>query len=79
MTAPRPLPLLRHTILIESKSSTYKLALLRILVRIADGAVGVAKDVDDETVAVPLVLVALYWIRMYKPLIEAGIPQLPSS
>jgi hypothetical protein len=32
------LPLLRHVILNDSKSSTYKVALLRILVRIADSA-----------------------------------------
>lgn len=73
------LPLLRHIILNDSKSSTYKLALLRVLVRIADGAVGVTKEVDDDTVAVPLGLVSLYWVRMYKPLIERRIPQKPSS
>jgi len=32
------LPLLRHIILNDDKSSTYKLALLRVLCRIADGA-----------------------------------------
>lgn len=73
------LPLLRHIILTENKSSTYKLALLRVLVRIADGAIGVVKEVDDDTVAIPLGLLALYWIRMYKPLIEAGIPQMPQN
>lgn len=71
------LPLLRHTILRDDKSSTYKLALVRVLVRIADSALGIARDVDDETVAVPLGLVALYWLRMYKPLVENGILQAP--
>lgn len=73
------LPLLRHTILRDNKSSTYKLALLRILVRIADSAIGVAQDLGEDSVAIPLGLVALYWIRMFKPLVEAGIPQLPSN
>ncbi len=59
------LPLLRHVIINDSKSSTYKLALLRVLVRIADTATGLVEDVDDETVAVPLGLVALYWIRAF--------------
>jgi SAM-dependent methyltransferase len=73
------LPLLRHTILNDSKSSTYKLALLRVLVRIANSAVGIVRDNGDDTVSVPLGLVALYWIRMYKPLIESGIAQKPAS
>ncbi len=73
------LPLLRHIIVNDVKSATYKLALLRVLVRIADGATGLVKDIDDGTVAVPLGLVALYWIRVFKPLIEQDIPQKPPS
>lgn len=73
------LPLLRHVIVNDSKSSTYKLALLRVLVRIADSATGLVEDVDDDTVAVPLGLAALYWIRAFKPLIEHKIPQKPPS
>lgn len=73
------LPLLRHIIINDSKASTYKLALLRVLVRIADSATGLVKDVDDDTVAVPLGLVALYWIRAFKPLVEQGLPQKPPS
>lgn len=74
------LPLLRHTILRDSKSSTYKLALLRVLVRIADSATGIAREVDDDNnVAVPLGLVALYWIRMFKPLVESKLPQAPPN
>jgi SAM-dependent methyltransferase len=64
------LPLLRHIIINDSKSSTYKLALLRVLVRIADSATGLVEDVDDETIAIPLGLAALYWIRVFKPLVE---------
>lgn len=73
------LPLLRHTILNDSKSSTYKLALLRVLVRIADSAVGLVSAVGEDYVSIPLGLIALYWVRMYKPLIEKGIPQMPAS
>ena len=36
-------PLLRHIILNDDKSSTYKLALLRALCRIADGASGISR------------------------------------
>lgn len=72
------LPLLRHLVLIDSKASTYKIALLRILARIADTAAGGARH-ENEHVAVPMGLVALFWIRMYKPLIENGLPQMPQS
>jgi SAM-dependent methyltransferase len=37
----RALPLLRHVILNDPKSSTYKLGLLRVLCRIGDGAAGI--------------------------------------
>ncbi len=73
------LPLLRHIIINDSKSSTYKLALLRVLVRIADSATGMAKHSADEKISIPLGLVALYWLRAYKQLIESGIPQRPSD
>jgi hypothetical protein len=53
------LPLLRQIILNDDRSSTYKLALLRVVCRIADGAAGYARDVDDGHVAVPLGLVGL--------------------
>ena len=69
------LPLLRHIILNDSKSATYKLALLRVLSRIADGAAGLARYTDDGEVAVPLGFVALYWIRLFKPLLAAAFPQ----
>jgi hypothetical protein len=35
------------------------------LVRIADSATGLVEDVGDDTVAVPLGLAALYWIRAF--------------
>ena len=72
------LPLLRNLILRDEKSSTYKIALLRILTRIADVAAGAARYQDDAVV-LPLGLVALFWLRMYKPLIENGLPQMPGN
>ena len=71
------LPLLRHVVFNDRKSSTYKLALLRVLVRIADGASGYAREsLDGERIELPLGLVALYWIRAFQPLVKSGLPQL---
>jgi SAM-dependent methyltransferase len=72
------LPLLRHVILNDDKASTYKLALLRTLCRLADSAAGFARDCEDF-VAVPLGSVALIWIRLFKPLLLAGLPQAPTN
>ncbi len=72
------LPLLRGVILRQEKSATYKLALLRCIARIADASPNVARDAG-EAVALPLGLVALYWIRMFKPLVARGLPQLPGN
>lgn len=72
------LPLLRHVVFNDQKSSTYKLALLRALLRIADGAAGFARPgARDDEVELPLGLVALYWIRSFQPLIKADLPQQP--
>jgi hypothetical protein len=73
------LPLLRYVILNDDKASTYKLALLRVLCRIADGAAGFAQDADDDHVALPLGLLGLYWIRLFKPLLVASLPQSPTN
>lgn len=73
------LPLLRHAILNDQKSATYKLGLLRTLCRAADGAAGLARDADGDHVAVPLGLVALNWLRLYLPLIAAGLPQTATN
>lgn len=72
------LPLLRHLILTDGKSSTYKIALLRILARVADTAAGAARH-EPDSVVLPMGLVALFWLRMYKPLIEGGLPQMPPN
>lgn len=73
------LPLLRHVILNDAKSATYKLGLLRAVARAADGAQGMARTVDDTHVAVPLGLIALNWLRLYKPLVAGGLPQMPRN
>ena len=72
------LPLLRGVILRQEKSSTYKLALLRCIARIADSAANAAYE-SGEHVELPLGLVALYWIRMFKPLIARAWPQRPGE
>lgn len=72
------LPLLRHLILHDNKASTYKIGLLRVIARIADTASGSARY-EAEHVAIPMGLVALFWIRMFKPLIEQGLPQMTMS
>ncbi len=37
------------------------------------------RETDDDHVAVPLGLIALFWIRMFKPLIKADLPQTPAN
>jgi hypothetical protein len=63
------LPLLRHIIVNDNKSASYKLALLRTLTRIAEGAPGAARLDGEDGVAIPLGLVGLYWIKQYLPLL----------
>ena len=63
------LPLLRHIIVNDDKSSTYKLGLLRALIRIAEGAPGMVTRRTDKTVEIPFGLVGLYWIKLYMPLL----------
>lgn len=73
------LPLLRHVILNDQKSATYKLGLLRALCRAADGQAGMAEVRVEGAVVLPLGLIALNWLRLYLPLVEAGLPQAPSN
>lgn len=73
------LPLLRHIIINDDKSSTYKLGLLRTLIRIADGAPGMVLKRSDDWVDIPFGLVALYWIKLYMPLVlQHNLIQTPS-
>jgi SAM-dependent methyltransferase len=73
------LPLLRHIILNDQKAATYKLGLLRALCRAADGQAGLVQERDEDTVVLPLGLVALNWLRLYLPLVGAGLPQAPRN
>lgn len=75
------LPLIRGIILADDKSSTYKLALLRAVARIAEHAPATAVPAADDTDAIdiPLGLVALFWVRMYLPLVRVGLPQAPRN
>jgi hypothetical protein len=66
---------IRHIVLNDSKSSTYKLALLRSLVRIAAAHPGAVLDRQDGKVTISLGLVALYWIRLFKRLVDNNIQQ----
>jgi len=75
------LPLIRGIILGDEKSSTYKLGLLRAVARVAEQAPAAAIPARDQADAVelPLGLIALYWVRMYLPLVRLGLPQLPKN
>ena len=73
------LPLLRHLILNDAKSATYKLGLLRVLCRLADGAAGLARDGEADHVSLPLGAVALFWLRLYLPLLRLDLPQSVSN
>lgn len=64
------LPLLRHIIVNDNKSSTYKLGLLRTLIRLADGVPGIVLSRTDDWVELPMGAVALYWIKIYLPLLN---------
>ncbi len=73
------LPLVRRIVLNDNKSSTYKLGLLRAVCRVAHGAPGFTRQVDTQHVDVPLGLVALFWIRLYLPLLSGDLPQSPTN
>lgn len=74
------LPLLRHIIVNDEKSSSYKLGLLRVLTRIAEGAPGAVSVRTDDNVEIPLGLVALFWLKQYKPLLLTHkMPQHPNT
>ncbi|MYI89951.1 MAG: methyltransferase domain-containing protein, partial [Gammaproteobacteria bacterium] len=74
------LPLLRHIVFNDSKSSTYKLALLRTLIRAADSAGGFARlSHDEQHVELPLGLVSLFWVRGFQPLLANDLSQHPAG
>ncbi|MCP4324940.1 MAG: methyltransferase domain-containing protein [Psychromonas sp.] len=63
-------PFIRHVALNDGKSATHKLALMRVLLRIADGHPGAVIRREDNRVILPMGLVALYWANQYKDLID---------
>jgi SAM-dependent methyltransferase len=67
-------PFIRHVAINDGKSATHKLALLRILLRIADGHPGAILRREPsplgDRVILPVGLVALYWCHQYKDLID---------
>lgn len=67
-------PFIRHVAINDGKSATHKLALLRVLLRIADGHAGAVIRREPsplgDRVILPAGLVALYWCHQYKGLID---------
>jgi protein-L-isoaspartate O-methyltransferase len=73
-------PLIRNIVVNDSKSSTYKVGLLRALLRIAEGHPGAVIEQTSEHVVLPVGLVALYWLKLYKPLVDQfGMQQNSNS
>jgi SAM-dependent methyltransferase len=72
-------PLIRNIVVNDSKASTYKLALLRSVLRIAEGHPGAVLERTDKYVALPLGLVSLYWMKLFKPLLGQSIQQNSNS
>ena len=70
-------PLIRHIVLNDKKTSTYKLGLLRSIARLADNSAGLAKPSTNNHITVPLGAVALTWLKLYKALTEKSLPQSP--
>jgi SAM-dependent methyltransferase len=77
-------PFIRHVALNDGKAATHKLALLRVLLRIADGHAGAVLRREPspfgDRVILPVGLVALYWCHQYKDLIDShNIFQTPNK
>lgn len=73
------LPLIRRIVLLDNKSSTYKLALLRSLCRVASISPGFARESGPDQITLPMGAVALSWIQLYLPLLEKDMPQNPKN
>jgi SAM-dependent methyltransferase len=67
-------PFIRHVAINDGKAATHKLALLRVLLRIADGYPGAVLCRESspfgDRVILPVGLFALYWCHQYKDLID---------
>lgn len=67
---------IRQIVTKDAKSATYKLGLLHVVKRIAANYHGMILERTNGRVVVPLGLVALLWIRCYKPLVlDHKLPQ----
>lgn len=74
------LPLIRHILINDDTSATYKPALLRSVLRVADNAKGAVLEKTRDHVTIPLGLVALYWLRLYRWLIlDRNYDQMPAG
>lgn len=74
------LPLIRHILINDNTSATYKPALLRSILRVAENAKGAVLHEARGHVDIPLGLVALYWLRMFRWLIlDRGYAQMPEG
>jgi len=74
------LPLIRHILINDNTSATYKPALLRSILRVAENAKGAVLHEARGYVDIPLGLVALYWLRMFRGLIlDRGYAQMPKG
>ena len=72
------MPLLRNLILVDDKSSTYKIAHRAYGRNRGHGErYGALKNPISSPF--PMGTVALFWMRMYKPLIENDLPQMPRT
>lgn len=72
-------PVIRNVLINDAKAATYKLALIRTLLRIADGHPGSVLRREENRVILPLGLVSLYWARQFKPILQAGLQQNSAS
>lgn len=77
-------PFIRHVAINDGKAATHKLALLRVLLRIADGHPGAVirrePSPTGDRVILPVGLVGLYWCHQYKVLIDQyQLYQTPNS
>ncbi len=72
-------PLIRNIVVNDAKASTYKVGLLRTLLRIAEGHPGAVLEQTEHQVSLPMGLVALYWLKLYKPLLDHYDIQQSSS
>ena len=74
------LPLIRHVLINDDTSATYKPALLRAILRVADSAKGTVLKKERDYVTIPLGIVAFYWLRMYRRLmLDSGYRQMPKG